>query len=97
MQTLKEYQKAFSTAAAKKFPINAKWNQKDRVLSIQRQLADVGGALQKEEGIYTHDNHAYNDTDHRIAALIADILILVDSRGFDIDTELAEVLKWYQD
>jgi hypothetical protein len=96
MKSLQEYQKAFAEAAKKKFDTYDMWDTKDRVLSVQRQLADVSGGLQKEEGIFPHLNKAYDNPDHRIAASIADLLILVDMRGFDIEKELEEVLKWYR-
>lgn len=96
MRTITDWQKEFAKEAKRKFPANAKWSQKDRLLSIDRQLADVGGALQKEEGIYNHDNHAYENPNHRIAATIADLLLLVDSRNFNLDEELDKVLDWYK-
>lgn len=94
--TLKEYQQAIAAGAAKKFPGNNKWTQKDRLLSMQRQLSDIGAALQKEEGIYNHKS-IHNSTNHSIAALIADALLLVEERRFDIEAEMDEAVKWYQD
>jgi len=96
MRSLKEWQDQFASAATAKFPNNTNWSEKDRVLSILRQLADISGALQKEEGILPSSNHAHEDPDHRIAALIADVLILVDERGYNLDEELEKVLTWYQ-
>jgi hypothetical protein len=93
MKTLQEWQKAFAAAARGKFPNNHGWTQQDRLLSILRQLADVSGAIQKEARIYASKNHAHEDPNHRIAALPADILILCDTRRFDLDSKLAEMLR----
>ncbi|MFA6256685.1 MAG: hypothetical protein WCT29_00010 [Candidatus Paceibacterota bacterium] len=96
MKNIKEWQKEF-IKASNNFPTNEKWKEQDRLLSILRQLADVGGGIQKEQGVYNHPNKAYDDPNHRIAALIADILILAGKRNFDLDGELQKVLDWYQD
>ena len=96
MKNIKKWQKEFAKAAAKKFPINKKWKEQDRLLSILRQLADVSGGIQKEKGIFPHPNKAYDDPNHRLAALLADILVLIDKKGFDIEKELEKVLKWYK-
>ena len=96
MKNLKKWQKEFAKAAEEKFPINKRWKEQDRILSILRQLADVGGGIQKDKGIFPHPNKVYNDPNHRIAALFADILILVDKRGFNLEKELEKVLKWYK-
>jgi hypothetical protein len=96
MTSIRKWQKDFSKAALKKFPANKKWNEQDRILSILRQLADVSGGIQKEKNIFPHPNKVYNDPNHRIAALIADILVLVDEREFNLEKELGEVLKWYK-
>jgi hypothetical protein len=95
MKSLKEYQKTIAEGAAIKFPNNSRWTAKDRLLSVQRQVADIGAALQKEEGIYDHKS-IHNTTNHAIAALLADTLLLVDMRKFDIDEELGKAVDWYQ-
>lgn len=97
MKSLKEWQEAVAKAAGEKFPVNQEWTQQDRLLSILRQLADVSGGIQKEQGIFPHPNRTYDDPNHRIAALIADILILCDMRGLDLEVELEDVLNWYED
>jgi hypothetical protein len=96
MKTIKKWQQEFFQAASNKFPINKKWKEQDRLLSILRQLADVSGGIQKEKGIFPHPNKVYDDPNHRIAALIADILILTYKRGFNLEKELDQVLKWYK-
>ncbi len=96
MKTVKKWQKEFAKAAVKKFPLNKNWKEQDRLLSILRQLADVSGGIQKEKKIFPHPNKVYDNPNHRIAALVADIFILVDKRGFDLEKELGEVLKWYE-
>jgi len=95
--TLSEWQEKFGEAARNKFPNIEDWNHQDRLLSILRQLGDVGGAIQKEQDIFSSENHAHDRPNHRIAALIADVLILCDKRGLDLDCEFREVLEWYQE
>jgi len=77
--------------------MNRKWLEQDRLLSILRQLADVSGGIQKEKGIFPHSNQVYDDPNHRIAATIADLLILCEMRKLDLEKELKKVLAWYQD
>lgn len=96
MKTLQEWQKEFADAAMKKFPNNIKWVEQDRVLSILRQLADVGGAIQKEQGLLKSDNHAHENPNYRIACLIADIFILCEKRKINLEEELDKVLDWYK-
>ena len=90
------WQKEIADAANARFPRNSTWSQQDRLLSIFRQLADVTGAVQKEQGIYPSDDAKYEDANHRIAALIADILILCDTRKLDLEAELGKVMDWYK-
>lgn len=91
-RTFKEWQKLLAEAANRKYPVNARWTEQDRFLSITRQLADVGAEIQYEQGVYPHRK---GEADHRIAALIADVLILAQMRGADIDTEMERVLEFY--
>lgn len=95
MKSMREWQKALSEAAARKFP-DSGWSQSDRLASIRRQLEDVEAALRVESGEVQSDDHAHQDADHRIAALIADILILAEERGTDIESELEKVLAWFE-
>ena len=95
MNSIKEYQEAFADAAKKKFPKNVNWTQKDRLLSMQRQLADIGAAIQKEEGIYDHKS-IHNTANHCVANLLADLLLLADDRRIDLDEELELTLEWFQ-
>jgi hypothetical protein len=96
MKTLAEWQKEFGEAAKEKFPNISAWDQQDRLLSILRQFADVGGAIQKEQGLMDSKDHGHDDPNHRIAAVIADVLILCDERKLDLDTELGKVLDWFR-
>jgi len=95
-RSLSEWQREFGEAARRKFRNTKKWDQQDRVLSILRQLADVGGAIQKEQSIFPSRDHGHERPNHRIAALIADILILCDERRLDLYAELEEVLEWFR-
>ncbi len=95
MKRILEWQKALSDAAERKFP-DSGWSQSDRFASIRRQLEDVEASLKVEGGEVQSDDHAHQDPDHRIAALIADILILAEMRGTDVETELQKVLAWFE-
>ena len=94
-RTIQQWQDDISNAANKKFPKNNEWSQFDRLNSIQEQLDDVSAALKVEAGELRSADHAHQDPDHRIAALIADILILADMRKVDLEAELSSVLDWF--
>ena len=95
MKSLREWQKMLGAAAERKFP-DSGWSQSDRLASIRRQLEDVEASLKVESGEAQSDDHAHQNPDHRIAALIADILILAETRGADVETELQKVLEWFE-
>ncbi len=95
MKSISEWQKALKEAANHKFPQSA-WGEAERVASIQEQLNDVKAALAVEQGTLQSDDHAHQDPDHRIGALIADILILAEERDADVERELEKVLAWFQ-
>ncbi len=96
MKSIREWQTALKVAADQRFP-NSGWDDIRRVQSIQEQLNDVKSALEVECGKRVSDNHAHQDPNHRIGALIADILILAEERGADIEGELEKVLAWFED
>lgn len=96
MKTLREWQKALAKAASRKFPNSKKWSQEERTLSILRQLADMSGAIQAERRTYITTRPEHTDGDHRVAALVADILLLCEQRKLNLDKELRSVLKWYE-
>jgi|SRR3989344_7976083 len=96
MKTIKEWQKLISGSANKKFPENFEKSQLDRVKSIAEQLEDVKAAIQVEQGLLISDDHAHQNPDHRIAGLIADILILAEMRNFDMEPEMQKVLEWFE-
>lgn len=95
MKSIAEWQKAFKAAADQRFP-NSGWGESERVQSIRGQLDDVKAALEVERGVRQSDDHAHQDPDHRIGALIADILILAEERGTDVERALEEVLAWLE-
>jgi len=90
-----DWQRALGEAAKRKFP-DSGWSASDRLASIRRQLEDVEASLKVESGDMLSDNHRHQDPDHRIAALIADILILAQTRGTDVEAELQKVLEWFE-
>lgn len=95
MRSITEWQREIAGAANRKFPGNDSLLESDRLASIQRQLDDVVAAIKVEQGYFSSDHHAHKDPDHRIAALIADVLILAEMRGADVEKELGEVLRWF--
>ncbi|MFA5877262.1 MAG: hypothetical protein WC880_02775 [Candidatus Paceibacterota bacterium] len=95
MKSMLAWQKALSDAAMRKFP-NSGWSQTDRLASIEEQLEDVKASLKVESGELQSDDHAHQDPNHRIGALIADILILAEERNADIENELEKVLAWFE-
>ncbi len=95
MRSILEWQKALKAAADAKFPNNG-WDDARRVQSIQEQLDDVKAALQVERGELKSDDHAHQDPDHRIGALLADILILAEQRGTNAEDSLEKVLAWFE-
>lgn len=95
-KTIGEWQKLIAAAANQKFTDNKNWSMYDRISSIQSQLDDVLCAVKVEDGVLESKDHAHQDPDHRVAALIADILILAEMRKIDIDFELQKVLNWFE-
>lgn len=95
MRNITQWQQALKLASEHKFP-NSGWSQTDRLASIQRQLDDVEASLKVESGELQSDDHAHQDPNHRIGALIGDILILAEERGVDVEGELEKVLAWFQ-
>ena len=95
MRSINDWQQLFKAAANRKFP-DSGWSQSDRLVSIRRQLEDVEASLKVESGEMQSDDHAHQDPNHRIATLIADILILAQTRGADVETELQKVLEWFE-
>jgi hypothetical protein len=96
MKSLPEWQAAIKAAADRRYP-TCDWDNLRRIQSTQDQLDDVKAALEVEAGLRTSDDHAHQDADHRIGALIADILILAEERGTDVEAELEKVLAWFDE
>ena len=95
MKTMQEWQKIISAAANTKYPDNANWTEHRRLHSVAEQVQDVRASIDVEKGLMQSSDHAHQDPDHRIAAAIADLLILAEMRGADIDAELEKVLEWF--
>lgn len=95
MKTLGEWQRTLKVAADNKFPDNT-LGTFNRVSSLQEQLDDVKAALDVDNGRLESDDHAHQDPNHRIGALIADALIFAEERGANIESELEKVLKWFK-
>ena len=95
MKSVSSWQQMLKAAADRRFP-DSGWGEQERVRSIQEQLDDVKAALEVERGVRQSDDHAHQDPDHRIGALVADALILAEERGADIETELEKVLAWFE-
>lgn len=95
MKSISEWQQILKAAADRRFP-DSGWGTDDRVASVERQLDDVKKALAVESGTLESTDHAHQDPNHRIGALIADALILAEERGVDVEAELEKVLAWFE-
>jgi hypothetical protein len=95
MKSIRQWQEVLKAAADRRFP-DSGWGIPERVASVQSQLDDVKAALKVERGELTSDDHAHQDPNHRIGALIADILVLAQERGMDAEAELEKVLAWFE-
>ncbi len=95
MKSISQWQKALKKGVDHRFPKSG-WGAVERIASIQRQLDDVKVALEVARGERTSDDHAHQDPDHRIAALVAEIFILSEERGEDVEVELEKVLAWFE-
>jgi hypothetical protein len=95
MKSFREWQAVLKAAADRRFS-ESDWGIPERLVSVQSQLDDVKAAFQVERGERTSDDHAHQDPDHRIGALVADILILAEERGMDAEAELEKVLAWFE-
>lgn len=95
MRHISDWQKLLKEAADIRFPNNT-LGTFDRVKSLQDQLDDIKAAVDVENGVLESDDHAHQDTDHRIAALIADALIFAEERGVDTEHHLELVLAWFK-
>jgi len=95
MKSIPQWQKELKEAADVRFPNNT-LGTFDRVKSLQDQLKDIKAAIAVEKGERESDDHAHQDPNHRIAALIADALIFAEEREFDVESELESVLAWFR-
>ncbi|MBY0539767.1 hypothetical protein K2P56_05080 [Patescibacteria group bacterium] len=95
MQSVSDWQKTLKKAADSKYPNNALGGF-DRIQSVQEQLDDVKAALKVEQGALQSNDHAHQDPNHRIGALLADILILAEERGINTESELEKILAWFE-
>jgi len=95
MRSIIDWQQALKEAAERKFP-SSDWGESERLTSIQEQLNDVKSAFDVEQGTLESSDHAHQDPNHRIGALIADILILAEERNANIESELEKVLAWFE-
>ena len=96
MKTVQEWQKIISDAANKKYPNNASWTEHRRLHAVAEQYLDVRASIDVEKGFMQSTDHAHQDPNHRIAAAIADLLILAEMRGADMEAELQKVLEFFQ-
>ena len=95
MKHIQTWQQELSDASGKKFPDNKKWSDQDRILSIMRQVAAIGGAVQKEQGLYQTVKHEHQNANHWLGILVSDILILCAKRKVNVEKELQLVLDWF--
>ncbi len=95
MRSITDWQKALKAAADARFPESG-WGEPERLASVKAQLDDVMAALEVEHGVRESDDHAHQDPNHRIGALVAEALILAEERGADVESELEKVLGWFE-
>jgi hypothetical protein len=95
MKSLAEWQKKLKEAADARFPNNTEGTF-DRVTSLQNQLNDIKAAIAVEKGELQSNDHAHQDPNHRIAALIADALIFAEERDANTEHHLELVLSWFK-
>lgn len=95
MKSINEWQRILKEAADTKFPNNSSGSF-DRVNSLQEQLDDIKSAKAVEQGELKSNDHAHQDLNHRIGALIADALIFAEERGASMEKELEEILSWFK-
>ena len=83
---IREWQDLFVVAMNKRFP--TEWTPEQRLLAIQRQLADVSQTIQFGElgGISLHQ---------RIAAILPDLFMLCEQHSVNLNEELPKVLAWF--
>jgi hypothetical protein len=96
MTSISQWQQLLKEAADARFPNNTSGTF-DRVKSLQDQLDDIKAAIAVENGELESDDHAHQDADHRIAALIADALIFAEERGVSVEPKLESVLAWFRE
>ena len=96
-KTISEWQKEIATAANKKYPNNVYWTEVDRLRSILQQYDHARAMIEIEKGLKATTYPTNKSADHRLAALVADILILCEMRNTDLENELQEVLQWFKD
>lgn len=96
MKNVMEWQRALKEAADQRFS-RSRWDVKERIASVYRQLDDVIVALTVEKGKAKSGHLAHKDMNHSIGALIADALILAEKRGVDTEAELEKVLAWFKE
>ena len=88
-KTIKEWQKLFANAINKKFGSSS---QGKRISFIKQEVDDIENALKVEKGELKSDDHRYQDPNERIAGLLANVFVLSDQRGTDLDKELQKAL-----
>jgi hypothetical protein len=84
-----------SKSCIKKF---GEMSSEQRLLSIVRQVADASGAIAVRDGaIRGGQRHGYENVPHRVACILAEVLILARKENVDLDRQMKILLKWYQE
>ncbi|MGB4076147.1 MAG: hypothetical protein WBK28_00385 [Minisyncoccia bacterium] len=94
MRTLKEWENLFVDAIHRKYGSSS---QEKRFAYISQELEDISIALKVEKGELLAIDHKYKDPDERIAGLLANVFVLANQRGTDLEKELQQALDWFQD
>ena len=67
-----------------------------RLLAIIRQVSDASGAIALAQGNLEDCGHGYREPKHRIACILADVLVLCQEQGVDAEHELLKVQQWFE-
>ena len=92
MKTLKEWERLFADAIQKKF---GTCSQEKRLVYLLQELEDISIGLKVEKGELEAVDHRYKKPDERIAGLLANVFVLTQQRGTDLEKELQQALDWF--
>lgn len=96
MTTISDWKQRIIRAINLKYPKSPKGAQLWRVKSIAQQVRDVKKAIRVQLGEIESKHHAHQDPNHRIAAVLPDLFYLSGMRKSNLEKDLEEVTKWFE-